>query len=119
MARRRAVVGGLALLIVAGSVWSLKHRAIPDSFVLPARLPLESVVRELASDLTPDRMPSGVRHGRIAPRRGRLATAGPREAVIAPPGTHLPLRVRVPRDALLTFSVGVEHAGSKDTSTAG
>src|SRR5206468_10982811 len=50
---------------------------------------------------------------------GLLASAGPRDALIAPPGSRLPLRLRVPPEAVLAFSVGVEGDGARDRHAAG
>jgi arylsulfatase A-like enzyme len=117
---KRTAIAALALAVVAGVVWRMQRDVDRSgSYALPARIAVETVVSELASDLTADRMPPGVRRGRVAPRHGRLAESGPREAVIVPPGTRVPIRVRVPPEAFLTFSVGVEHEGSKDPSAAG
>src|SRR2546422_391862 len=102
---RSGVAGGLALLAGATAWWW--HRAA--SFALPGRLPVDRVVAELAAVL-PDS--SGVRQAPLAPRRGLLASAGPRDALIAPPGSRLPLRLRVPPEAVLAFSVGVEGAAA-------
>ena len=110
--RRGVVVGGLVLLAGAGAWWW--HR--PATFALPERLPVDRVVAELAAAL-PDA--SGVRWAPLAPRRGLLARAGPRDALIVAPGSRLPLRLRVPAEAVLTFSVGVEGDGSKDRQVAG
>src|SRR5204863_250515 len=110
--RRAVVVGGLVLLAGASAWWW--HR--PATFALPDRLPVDRVVAELAAAL-PDS--SGVRRAPLAPRRGLLARAGPRDALIVAPGSRLPLRLRVPAEAVLAFSVGVEGDESKDRRAAG
>src|SRR5947199_43796 len=107
-----AVSSGLVLLAGAMAWWW--HR--PATFALPDRLPVDRVVAELAAAL-PDS--SGVRRAPLAPRRGLLARAGPRDALIVAPGSRLPLRLRVPAEAVLAFSVGVEGDGSKDRQAAG
>ena len=109
-----AVLGGGLVLLAGAVAWRSEHRAA--SFALPGRLPVDRVVAELAAVL-PDS--SGVRQAPLAPRRGLLASAGPRDALIAPPGSRLPLRLRVPPEAVLAFSVGVEGDGAKDRRAAG
>src|SRR5205809_412069 len=109
-----AVLGGGLVLLAGAVAWRSEHRAA--SFALPGRLPVDRVLAELAAVL-PDS--SGVRQAPLAPRRGLLASAGPRDALIAPPGSRLPLRLRVPPEAVLAFSVGVEGDGAKDRRAAG
>src|SRR5213596_2850001 len=106
-----AVVGGGLVLLAGAVAWWWEQRAA--SFALPGRLPVDRVVAELAAAL-PDS-----RQAPLAPRRGLLASAGPRDALIAPPGSRLPLRLRVPAEAVLAFSVGVEGDGVKDRRASG
>jgi len=107
-----AVSSGLVLLAGAMAWW--EHRAA--TFALPDRLPVDRVVAELAAAV-PDS--SGLRRAPLAPRRGLLARAGPRDALIVAPGSRLPLRLRVPAEAVLAFSVGVEGDEGKDRHAAG
>src|SRR5438046_1969711 len=109
---RSVVAGGLALLAGATAWWW--HRAA--TFALPGRLPVDRVAADLAAALPES---SSVRQAPLAPRRGLLASAGPRDALIVAPGSRLPLRLRVPAEAMLTFSVGVEGDESKDRRGAG
>ena len=109
---RSVVAGGLALLAGATAWWW--HRAA--TFALPGRLPVDRVAADLAAALPES---SSVRQAPLAPRRGLLASAGPRDALIVAPGSRLPLRLRVPPAAILAFSVGVEGDGGKDRHAAG
>src|SRR5437870_4671218 len=109
---RSGVAGGLALLAGATAWWW--HRAA--TFALPGRLPVDRVVAELAAALPES---SSVRQAPLAPRRGLLASAGPRDALIVAPGSRLPLRLRVRPEVVLAFSVGVEGDGREDRHAAG
>lgn len=116
--RARVTVPFLGLALAAGAAalwWWTAARGLP-TFDLPDRLPIHTVVAELASVLPAD---TTARVGPLAPRHGLLANAGARAAVIAPPGTSLPLRLRLPAGALLEFSVGVERKGPKNPDAAG
>src|SRR5207249_4499837 len=90
-----------------------RRRVIPPPGYAPAR-PASTSPVAIVGTAEPAR-----RAARTTAGRGRLASAGPRDALIGAPGSRLPLRLRVPPEVVLAFSVGVEGDGREDRHAAG
>jgi arylsulfatase A-like enzyme len=98
----------LAVLLAVGLLAACRRDALPPDMTI------EHVVEELTPRLAAESPPDGVRRGVLQPG-DRAGGGAPREAVIAPPGTSLRLRLAVPADAALRFSAGVEGDKQRDT----
>jgi arylsulfatase A-like enzyme len=106
--RGRLLLALVAGTLVAAVAWWRRSEPIP--LRLPERLVVEDEIAGFA--------PEGAQVGPIRPG-DPLRGAGPRRALLAPPGTRLVWRVAVPSDAVLYLSLGVEGPGRRDPDLGG
>lgn len=115
MTRPRAVVAALLLVSLAACrhasddalpPWLTVEESITD---LGATFSRAAVIAEPAND--------PARVGTLQPGEP-LRGAGPRVAIITPPGTRLRFETALPADAVLRFAVGVDGAKVRDSRTA-
>jgi len=93
-------------------------------FRLPRDIPIDDLIADLSSILDPAAVAqqadgNPVRLGSVQPGYELKASAGPRQAIVAPAGSVLRHRLELPQDSALVFSVGVEGDGKRDRRAAG
>jgi arylsulfatase len=112
MQRRR----GTALLAALGLLAACGRDALPPDMVIEHVV--EELTPRLAGPAAEGPRPGGVRRAVLQPG-DRAGGGAPREAVVAPPGSALRVRLAVPADAALRFSAGVEGDKRRHTGRSG
>jgi arylsulfatase A-like enzyme len=111
MRRGAPVVAALALLVAC------------RRDALPPQVTVEEVVAELAPPLVAEAVvdepsPGAVHPGVLQPGQSRPGE-GPRKSLVVPPPTKVTLRLEVPPDAVLRFSVGVDGRKERESGKSG